>query len=101
MDVERERGKRVGRDKVTKKMVAVLVLKKERKGLPLDERDLIAPATILLFKLQVVHGPATLIFRKIAEERLVINIRRRFFDDDLRLLRVECEDDVLVLLPEL
>lgn len=67
----------------------------------MDERDLTAPATLLLLKLQVVHGPATLIFRKIAEERLVIAIRRRFVDDDLRLLLVECEDDVLVLLLEL
>ena len=63
--------------------------------------DLVALAAILFLKLKVVHTPAALVFRQICDKIIVIRRRRCFFHDNLRLLLVEYEDDVLVLLPEL
>lgn len=71
------------------------------RNIPVEKDDLVAQATLLLLKLKVVHGPATLVLGQIGEEILVVLRRRLFVLDDLRLGVVESEDDVLVLLPEL
>ena len=65
---------------------------------PVVKDDLVAPATLLLFKLKVVHGPTTLVLGQIGEEILVLLGRRRLQHDDLRPVLAEPEDDVLVLL---
>ena len=60
--------------------------------------DLVALATLLLLKLKVVHGPATLVLRQIREENVVVRGGLFLERDDLRLVRTESKDDVLVLL---
>lgn len=62
--------------------------------------DLVALATVLLLKLKVVHGPATLVLGQIREENVVVRGGLRLELDDLRLVLAESEDDVLVLLPQ-
>lgn len=65
----------------------------------MDKDDLVAQATLLISKLKVEHGPATLVLGQFLDEILVIcGGRRRLELDDLRIVRTESEDDVLVLL---
>lgn len=64
------------------------------------KHDLVAPATLLFFKLKVVHGPTTLGLGQSGDEIVVIHRRRRLLHDDLRLVFVDYEGDVLVLLAE-
>jgi len=71
------------------------------KDAPGVKYDLVAPATIFLFKLEVVHGPTTRGLGQIGEEFLVVRRRRLFLHDDLRLVVADSEGDVLVFLAEL
>ena len=61
---------------------------------------LVALTAVLLLKLKVVNGPATLVLGQIGKELVVVRGRPRLDLDDLRLVRAESEDDVFVLLPQ-
>ena len=71
------------------------------KDVPGVKYDLVAPATIFLFKLEVVHGPTTRVLGQIGEEVVIFRRRRRFLHDDLRLVFADPEGDVLEFLAEL
>jgi hypothetical protein len=72
----------------------------EPTNVPLEKDDLLAQAALLILELKIVHGPATFGLRQIIEEFFIFDRRRFFYRDDLRLVLVEHEDDVLVLLLE-
>lgn len=70
------------------------------KDVPGVKYDLVAFATLLFFKLKVVHGPTTLVLGQIGDKVVVIRRRRSFLHDDLLLVIADSEGDVLVLLAE-
>jgi hypothetical protein len=73
----------------------------EDDDVPLDKDDLVASAALLFLELKIVHGPAALVFRQVCKKLLVRARRLLLFDwHDFRLLLIETEDDVLVLLLE-
>jgi hypothetical protein len=75
-------------------------LVEEPTNVPLEKDDLLAQATLIIRELKIVHRPATFGLRQICEEYIIVARRRFFFRDDLRLMVIELEDDVLVLLPK-
>ncbi len=66
----------------------------------MDKDDLVASAALLSLELKIEHGPAALVFRQVCKKIVVLARRLLFNWHDFRLLIIETEDDVLVLLLE-